>query len=618
MTLANKINVILIITVGVVLSTAFWILSNIEGSNLKQQVENNSQTIIRLLHEDIERMFRQIHDQKNALQNVVDKIGAIEGIKYIQVFDVDGINVAGINVAATDNYLIGTKTDQSDLEFIERVIEGQHAITEIKEKELYFEIERYIPIKLGVSDVDLEVINVIETEVVTKSKSAEDIREAENLLKIISAGIEQSARTVILTEREDMESLQKITNNVLDFGFFHDVFVFDADLNVIAATKNEFDEPFHDPDEYKNIRNQVISGSLKSSSYEREHEGNNINVEVVPVLDKGSDGQVIGLIEMHILSDFYLDYVNSLRLRMASVAVILIIVLVMVLILVLRRQIIMPIKYYSVIAQKVASGDLNQRIEKISKDEIGKFGEVFNLMVANLRELDNLKSEFISVAAHQLRTPLSAVKWATKMVLDGDAGPINVEQKDLLDQGYKSNERMINLINDLLDVSRIEAGKLEYEFVSGQIEELIETTVQEFQQIVKHKPVDLKYHRPAEMLPKIKMDSVKLKMAIENLIDNAIKYTAPAGKVDVLLKLNKDKNKIEIIIADTGVGIPKDQIPQLFSKFFRAKNVIRMQTDGTGLGLFIAKEIVGKHGGNIWAESEEGKGTEMHFTLPLS
>lgn len=613
MTLANKINVILIITVGVVLSTAFWILSNIEGSNLKRQVENNSQTIIRLLHEDIERMFRQIHDQENALQNVVDKIGAIEGIKYIQVFD-----IGGVNVAATDNYLIGTKTDQGDLEFIERVIEGQHAITEIKEKELYFEIERYIPIKLGVSDVDSEVINVIEAEVVAKSKSAEDIREAENLLKIISAGIEQSAKTVILTEREDMESLQRITNNVPDFGFFHDVFVFDADLNVIAATKNEFDEPLHDPDEYKNIRKQVISGSLKSSSYEREHEGHNINVEVVPVLDKGSDGRIIGLIEMHILSDFYLDYVNSLRLRMAIVAVILIIVLVMVLILVLRKQIIMPIKHYSVIAQRVASGDLNQRIEKISKDEIGKFGEVFNLMVANLRELDNLKSEFISVAAHQLRTPLSAVKWATKMVLDGDAGPINVEQKDLLDQGYKSNERMINLINDLLDVSRIEAGKLEYEFVSGQIEELIETTVQEFQQIVKHKPVDLKYHRPAEMLPKIKMDSVKLKMAIENIIDNAIKYTAPAGKVDVLLKLNKNKNKIEIIIADTGVGIPKDQIPQLFSKFFRAKNVIRMQTDGTGLGLFIAKEIVGKHGGNIWAESEEGKGTEMHFTLPLS
>lgn len=610
MTLSNKINIILIATVGIVLSVAFWILSDIEGNNFKKQIENNSETIVDLLRGDIERMFRQIHSQKDSLQIVVERIGSIEGIKYIQVF-----NVNGVYVAATDNNLIGIKTDQKDLDAIKRVVEGHHAINEIKDEGSYFEMERYIPIKLNASETDSEIINIIETEVATKSKSAEDVREAENLLKIISAGIEQSARITILTEREDLESLRKIADNVISFGFFHDIFIFDSDLNVIAATKEEYDEPSKDSEEHKEIRKKVLSGYLESATYDREHEERNISVEIIPVFaQEGGKRQVIGLIEMHILNDVYVDYINGLRMRMIAVAIILITVLVLVLMLVLKRQIISPLKQYAVVAQKVAAGDLSQRIENIASDEIGKFGEVFNMMVNNLRELDKLKSEFISVAAHQLRTPLSAVKWAVKMVMDGDAGQVNEEQKNLLDQGYKSNERMIVLINDLLDVSRIEAGKFEYEFVEGSIEELVDNLVQEFQQIVKHKSINLKYFRSDKPLPKVKMDPLKLRMVAENLIDNAIKYTPPGGKVEIVFKYYR--NVIEFVVSDSGVGIPKDQLPQLFSKFFRAKNVMRMQTDGTGLGLFIAKKIVEKHGGMIWAESEEGKGTQMHFSLP--
>lgn len=610
MKLSNKINFIIISTVVVVLTTAFWILSDIEGDNFKVQVEKNSDTVSGLLQSDIERMFRQVHSQKDSLQAIVDKLGSVEGIKYIQVFDVNGIHVA-----ATDYNLIGTKTDERDLDIIKRVIEGQHPITDVEEDETSFEFERHIPIKLSTSEADSEIINIIETEVVTKSKSAEDVREAENLLKIISSGIEQGARTIILTEREDVESLKRVADNAVNFGFFHDLFIFDTSLNVIAATEDEYDEPASDPQEFKDIRQKIINGEIKLASYDRFHEGYDVNVEVMPVHDQVG-GEIIGLIEVHVLSDVYLDYVNNLRMRMALIALFLIVVLIITLIFVLRRQVVLPIKEYSIVAQKIASGDLSQHIENISKDEIGKFGEVFNLMVNNIRELDRLKSEFISVAAHQLRTPLSAVKWAVKMVMDGDAGPINDEQKGLLDQGYKSNERMIVLINDLLDVSRIEAGKFEYEFVEGSLEDLVDTTVQEFQQIVKHKSVNLKYDKPDRPLPKIKLDPLKLKMVVENLIDNAVKYTAPGGRVEVLFKYYG--NTIEFVVADSGVGIPKDQLAQLFSKFFRAKNVIRMQTDGTGLGLFIAKKIVEKHGGVIWAESEEGKGTQMHFTLPTA
>lgn len=614
MSLSNKINFILMSTLVVVLTAAFWFITNVESQNLKQQIKNEAETAISLISGDIERMFVQISEEEKSLQSVVDEFSSISGIEYIKVF-----NTSGYYVAATQHNLLGQKIDDDDLEILEKVIKSQQYVESRKEGENFFYLEQFIPIKLDINDKNPRIINVIEAEVRTKSKNPEDVRDAEKLLQMISVAIEQGARLVISTREFSLRSLQDITDNTMKFGFFHDIFIFNNRMDVIAATAGEHEEPGHDPEQYKQIRRDVISGKSASVSYNRSHEGHDVEIRVAPIyLNPQDRSGIIGLIEVHVFANAFQERIDDLRFRMALVTFILIVVLAMVLSLFLRWQITAPIKEYSAVAQKIASGDLSQRIEKISKDEIGRFGEVFNLMVANLRELDNLKSEFISVAAHQLRTPLSAIKWATKMVLDEDAGPINAEQRNLLDQGYKSNERMINLINDLLDVSRIEAGKLEYEFVNGQIEELIEMTIQDFQQAVKHKSVDLKYNKSANVLPKIKMDPVKLKMVIENFIDNAIKYTAPGGKVEVSIKLNKGENNVEVIVSDTGVGIPKDQIPQLFSKFFRAKNVVKMQTDGTGLGLFIAKKIIEKHDGNVWVESEEGKGTQMHFALPIA
>lgn len=612
MTLSNKINIIVIATLVIVLTAAFWVVTNIESQSLKNQINKDSDTFVNLMSEDIERMFNQIDNQQKSLQELVDKISNISGVAYIQIADLNGSYAA-----ATQHDIIGTKLNEADMKVMDQVIQKQTYLEIRKEEDGVFALERHIPIKLNSKEDNPKIINVIETEVKTKSKSPEDVRNAESLLQIISDGIEQSAREIILTRDNNFKSLQAITDNMMKFGFFHDVFVLDNNLNAIASTAGESDEPSKDSEEYKNIRMDVISGKKAFASYNRIHDGNNVNVNDIPVyLNPTDHSGLVGLIEIHIFANAFQDKIDNLRVRMAVVAVLVIIVLAIILTLFLRNQVISPIKEYSKVAQKVAAGDLNQRIEKTSSDEIGKFGDVFNLMVSNLRELDRLKSEFISVAAHQLRTPLSAIKWAVKMVIDGDAGPINDEQKNILDQGYKSNERMITLVNDLLDVSRIEAGKFEYEFIEGSIEDLVDTTIQEFQQIVKHKSVNLKYYKPDRPLPKVKMDSIKLKMVIENLIDNAVKYTAPGGNVEVLFKYYR--NIVELVVSDNGVGIPKEQAAQLFSKFFRARNVMKMQTDGTGLGLFIAKKIVEKHGGIIWAESEEGKGTQMHFTIPTS
>ncbi|PIZ55945.1 hypothetical protein COY23_03755 [bacterium (Candidatus Torokbacteria) CG_4_10_14_0_2_um_filter_35_8] len=202
------------------------------------------------------------------------------------------------------------------------------------------------------------------------------------------------------------------------------------------------------------------------------------------------------------------------------------------------------------------------------------------------------------------------------MVLEQESGPINSEQKDLLNKGYQSNERMITLINDLLNVSRIEEGKFKYVFKKVDFGKVISEVVDEFKEEIKMRKIVFSFQKESREIPKVKVDLEKIRLVIENLIDNAIKYTPENGKVQIVLRRKEDK--IEVEVADTGVGIPADQQKQLFSKLFRGRNVIRMQTDGSGLGLFIARNIVLKHGGNIWIESEEGKGTRAYFILPVA
>ncbi len=232
------------------------------------------------------------------------------------------------------------------------------------------------------------------------------------------------------------------------------------------------------------------------------------------------------------------------------------------------------------------------------------------------KQLDRIKSEFISIAAHQLRTPLSAVKWTLKMVIDEDLGKLNSEQKTFLMQGYKTNERTIRLVNDFLNVVRIEEGRFGYEFKTIQIEDLIDNIVQDFEHRIKEKKIKFTFNKPPIPSPKAKIDPAKMRLAIQNLIDNAIKYTPKKGSVTISIKY--DKLFIRVSIKDTGMGIPKNQIQRLFGKFFRSDNAIRKQTEGSGLGLFIVKNIIEKHGGGVSVESEEDKGSTFSFTLPAN
>jgi PAS domain S-box-containing protein len=230
-------------------------------------------------------------------------------------------------------------------------------------------------------------------------------------------------------------------------------------------------------------------------------------------------------------------------------------------------------------------------------------------------EVDKAKTEFVSLASHQLRTPLSTVSWYSEMLLAGDVGEVTPDQKKYLEEIYRGNQRMVDLVNTLLDVSRIEMGTFIVESKLTDIVKLAQEVIDEHKLQIKDKRIKF-FSYFGTHIPHIRADPKILRMVIQNLLSNAVKYTPEGGRVEILISLEKDKS-ILLKVRDTGYGIPKNQQDKIFSKLFRADNVIGKDTEGTGLGLYIAKSIVEQSGGKISFESSENKGTTFFVTLPL-
>ena len=231
------------------------------------------------------------------------------------------------------------------------------------------------------------------------------------------------------------------------------------------------------------------------------------------------------------------------------------------------------------------------------------------------KEIDKAKSEFVSLASHQLRTPLTTISWYTEMILRGDVGVIVPSQKKYLEEIYQGNKRMVELVNTLLDVSQIELGTFKVESKPTDIIALAQSVLDEQKQNIGNKRL-ITNLKLGNDIPTFSTDSRLLRMVFQNLIANAVMYTPANGNIEFSITLQEKKN-IFIKISDTGYGIPKDQQSQIFTKLFRADNVRDKDTNGTGLGLYLAKSIVEKSGGKIWFESEENKGTTFFVSIPL-
>lgn len=247
-------------------------------------------------------------------------------------------------------------------------------------------------------------------------------------------------------------------------------------------------------------------------------------------------------------------------------------------------------------------------------------GETVGVVVAfsditHEKQVDRAKTEFVSLASHQLRTPLTAISWYIEMLLAGDAGKLTKEQKDYLYEVYKGNNRMIELVNALLNVSRIDLGTISMDPVPTDVREIADSLLTELTPQWHLKKMNIiKSYDPA--LPLVNVDPKLIRIVFQNLLTNAIKYTPEKGTIT--FSITKDTRNIKIIVADSGYGIPKDSQSRIFGKLYRADNIRDKETDGNGLGLYIVKSIIENSGGKITFKSVENKGTTFTITLPLS
>ncbi len=251
-------------------------------------------------------------------------------------------------------------------------------------------------------------------------------------------------------------------------------------------------------------------------------------------------------------------------------------------------------------------------------DESGKLYGFLKIIHDLTREetLRRIQSDFITIAAHQLRTPLSGLNWILEVLSNPDTGLLNETQKELLEKAKLALKESTETVEDLLNAAQIEEGKFGFQFSVNDLEKIIEATLFKFEPIAKKDNIRLIFYRPKPSLPPIVLDPLRIKLVMEILIDNAIKYNIKNGEVRVRLEALKDKPFALITVEDTGIGIAEDEKDKIFSKFYRSQRVIKKETLGTGLGLYLAKNIIERHGGKIWFKSEVDRGTTFYFTLP--
>ncbi|MBU2541979.1 PAS domain-containing protein [Patescibacteria group bacterium] len=239
--------------------------------------------------------------------------------------------------------------------------------------------------------------------------------------------------------------------------------------------------------------------------------------------------------------------------------------------------------------------------------------------------IDTAKSEFVSLASHQLRTPLSTMAWYAEMMLDGDTGKINKSQREFLHEIKESNRRMVELVNALLDTSRIDTGTFSITPQPTKIVEVANSVIKELEPKIAIKKINFTT-KIAKNIPEFSADPKLVRIIFQNILSNAIKYTPENGKASLKIelvkkgkgKINRKKDNILITVKDSGFGIPKDEQNKIFTKLFRATNIRDKVTDGNGLGLYLVKSIIDHGGGRVWFNSFEGKGTEFFVELPLS
>jgi len=280
----------------------------------------------------------------------------------------------------------------------------------------------------------------------------------------------------------------------------------------------------------------------------------------------------------------------------------------------ITRNIARPISFLGQKTKEIATGRFQKISNIASPPEIKQLTEDFNAMSERLEELDNMKLDFISHVSHELRTPLTSIKAASSMVLEG-AFKQSASQEELLTVIRDECDRLIGAVNRILDISRMEAKMMDYQFTESKLFPILQKAVLKLAPLAQRKKIDLEL-KPCPELPPVKIDQDRIAQVVENLLGNALKFTPDGGKVDVSVSLIEG-GFVRVAISDTGCGVAKEHLERIFERFKRIDRG-RETGMGTGLGLAIVKYIIADHGGKIWVRSAPGKGSTFSFAVPVA
>jgi two-component system sensor histidine kinase GlrK len=279
----------------------------------------------------------------------------------------------------------------------------------------------------------------------------------------------------------------------------------------------------------------------------------------------------------------------------------------------ITRTITKPLSLMRKKTRQIASGDFERTLDLCSPPEIEDLAQDFNLMCDKLKEIDKMKSDFFSLMAHELRTPLASIKEGTNLLLEGIDEAQKDKRKKVLTIIAEESNRLIDLVNSLLDLSKMEAGMMALNLETSDIRPLINRAVSGMEPLAMAKNVSIKVEIPPE-LPCVKMDGDRILQALSNLTGNAVKFTPKGGCITISACSVGDG--VSVSVADTGPGIPKEDLNAIFDKFRQATITGYRNIKGTGLGLAIVKHIINAHGGKVWVKSEQGHGSVFFFLLP--
>ena len=278
----------------------------------------------------------------------------------------------------------------------------------------------------------------------------------------------------------------------------------------------------------------------------------------------------------------------------------------------ITRSITVPLDRMAEKTAEIGSGVYGPELDLKSPPEIGALAQAFNFMSAKLRNVDKMKSDFYSLMSHELRTPLTSIKEGTNLFLEGHGGPVTEKQKWLLTIVAEESNRLIELVNSLMDLSKLEAGMLAYNFTKTELVSLVTTAAGEVLPLAEAKKIRI--GTDVDDVPPITVDPERILQVLRNLIGNALKFTPAGGVVNITVR--RREVGVGVSVSDTGPGIPKEHQSAIFDKFRQASLAGKKKIPGTGLGLAIVKHIVQDHGGVVWVESDVGQGCTFTFVLP--